>query len=224
MRNWAQLERKIHPRPALIAIGTLSVGLLAMALLASFVFGSEVPALGFLSPGQYRQTGGYDETQARLAAPIAVERQIPLLSLEEAQRFVDFQIPLPKQVPSNLVLAGGRVDSLSKSDDAGSLPTVVISYEDPSSPPTTNSGMFLQISDSALFGGYLVPESEKRTALVNGRKALYVSGSWLPGTEWDSDADVWMISWKDNKHTYVLSVSGLGLDLEEVIVIAESIE
>ncbi len=138
------------------------------------------------------------------------------MGLDEAQRRVPFKIPLPEWLPAGMTLKDAVVGT-GPSADRGKAPMSVVVGFGPAVEPQTSPrpGGFIQITEGRVSGGYAVEASKAQEVQIHGRGAVYASGT----NQRDG-----LLSWQDDKFTYVLSASGLGLSLEDLIRIAESIK
>lgn len=138
---------------------------------------------------------------------------IPRMSLAEAQQQVSFTIPLPSKVPHNLELKGASVRDNWVSVGYGPAT------------PQSGFGMGLEVYPGTGIGGsqYVFPNHAKQATTVNGNPAVCVEGSWNSLNQWKPNNDAIHLGWSDGTLSYRLGGSGLQLDCDEAVKIAESI-
>jgi hypothetical protein len=68
------------------------------------------------------------------------------------------------------------------------------------------------------------PEAAQQPATVNGQPALCVQGTVNAHGQWQTEADTDVLEWTAGDLSYHISHSGLGLDCETLLRVAESIE
>ncbi|NOK61696.1 MAG: hypothetical protein GFH27_549313n104 [Chloroflexi bacterium AL-W] len=141
--------------------------------------------------------------------------EIPMVSFAEAQQHVSFAIPLPSHLPDSMELKGARV---RHNDDSVSVvygPTT----------PQSGFGMGFSVQPGTGIGGsqYVFPEHAKQETTVNGNPAVCVEGAWSPLNQWQPNSDAIHLGWSDGTLSYHLGGSGLQLDCDEAVKIAESI-
>ncbi len=139
----------------------------------------------------------------------------PDLSLADAQRQVDFTIPVPASIPNGLSFGGALVESPH---------SVRLVMRD----QTAQRALGLWIRKAPTSGGSAFPLSSTQTTQVQGTTAVYVHGSYEdsgPGTaaRWNPTADDQELIWSHNGFAYDLTAHGLHLSLQGFIHIAESI-
>ncbi|NUM47247.1 MAG: hypothetical protein HUU38_21310 [Anaerolineales bacterium] len=182
--------------------------------------------------------------------PVPVEQELHRMSLEEAQALVPFPIPTLKLVPEGFILQGVVVgpgpqgtscDNIGNCTTAGSEVAVNLLYKSESmSEETADASLQLTIYLGTLVegSGYAVQKTDEQIVFVNGNEATYVRGGWIledgnaesldgqnlwEGLEWDNAADTGLLSWEDDNFTYVLDFYNLGLELNDLVAIAESL-
>ncbi len=142
---------------------------------------------------------------------------LPNLSLQEAQRQVDFAIPVPLALPSGLSFRGALVDTAR---------SVYISYRLVNG---ASGGLGLSITQGSPVGGPSVPATSVQPAVVDGEPAYYVAGDYEdagPGTtaHWNPSADSNQLTWRHNGLTFDLTSEGLHLSEAELIAVAETVQ
>lgn len=153
-----------------------------------------------------------------------------LLSISEIQELVPFDVRFPLHVPDGLMLIGGTVAET----DNGMQVSFEFHFADK---PFDSPELSLIIGPVAPF---LVPSSRGQEVVVNGLPATYVHGGWSDtghgdpetilgnkqdGLAWDDAINDAYLSWEgDDGLSYLLFAQGLGLELEDMLQIAESIE
>lgn len=138
--------------------------------------------------------------------------EIPLVAMSEAQHQVPFPISLPTRLPQGTTLRGVHV--------RGNW--VNVSYV--SHLNSNASGMGIEMAQGASFGSYIVPDSAKQSTTVGGHSATYVHGAWDQHMQWNDLADSGSLTWEAHGLSYKLTFSGLGLNHEDVVHVAESIQ
>jgi hypothetical protein len=140
----------------------------------------------------------------------------PSLSLADAQRQVEFHIPLPLALPAGLAYRGALVDSPH---------SVLVSYRRGDG---GIGGMGLAVRDDGAIGGSAVPSGSIQTVTVNGGVAYFVRGAYEnagPGTaaHWNPNADDAELTWQAAGLTFDLTAGSLHLSAADLIRIAESV-
>jgi hypothetical protein len=144
-------------------------------------------------------------------APRAEEREIPVVTLNQAQEQVSFTIPQPAWLPDGLALKGSHVNPPNWAQ-------VFYARAD-----GKDGGLGLEATRGARQGPYAFPNNARQTATVSGQPALYVHGAWTARGEWSDQADAGTLEWSAGGFSYHLSYSGLGLTRDELVRIAESV-
>lgn len=149
-----------------------------------------------------------------------------LLSLEVAQRQVDFVIPQPAWLPAGLVLQGVHVghgpgggQTLAEVQ-ASSPVQVELVYR---LHAQATAGLFVQVTAGPVAGGYTFPREHAQEALVDGAPAVYIAGAWDEHGAWVPTADYQALSWERDGLTFLLRTSELGLAQANLVRIAESL-
>ncbi len=139
-------------------------------------------------------------------APAVTARQIPQVTLEEAQAQVPFHIPVFTWLPPGLELGGAHV---SPPDWAH------IYYKPtPSSPYPSEAGIGLAVTRGEDPAQIDIDGTQRRgDIMVNGQPARYWAGESRGMLRWEADG-----------FSYTLTYSGLDLDREDVKRLAESLE
>ncbi len=145
------------------------------------------------------------------AAPRAEVREIPAVSLAEAQKQVSFNIPQPGWLPEGLTLKGAHVNPPGWAN-------VFHGRAD-----GREGGLGIEATQGTGKTNYVFPDSAKQPVAVNGQPAIYIHGAWNGQGQWNDNADAATLEWSANGFALHLSGSGLGLSRDEIIRIAESV-
>jgi hypothetical protein len=163
-------------------------------LAAAPLMASRTPPTGLCTPGA-----------------MVVGCRIEKVSVAEAQRRVAFPLRLPAWLPDGL---------RAENADVSSPRSVSVFLRNP------RSSAFLQLQQvqGLTGGGYAVDAARVQQVQVNGRPAAYAKGGWRTfGGAWDETINLAYLSWEADGVSYVLHDSGLGLDRQTLIRIAESL-
>ncbi len=144
------------------------------------------------------------------AAPRAEGREIPAVSLAEAQNQVAFQIPQPGWLPEGLTLKGAHVNPPNWAN-------VFYGRAD-----GKEGGLGIEVAQGTGKTNYVFPDSAKQPVTVDGQPAIYVHGAWNGQGQWNDNADAATVEWSSDGLALRLSCSALDLGRNEVIRIAES--
>jgi hypothetical protein len=145
-------------------------------------------------------------------APQAEVREIPALTLAEAQKQIAFNIPQPGWLPAGLILKGSHVNPPNWAN-------VFYGYAD-----GKEAGLGIQVAPSTGLPNYVFPESARQPVIVNGQPATYIHGAWNAQGQWNDNEDAAALEWSANGFAFHLSGSDLGLTREDLIRIAESVK
>lgn len=145
------------------------------------------------------------------AAPRAEVKEIPAISLAEAQKQVSFQIPQPGWLPEGLTLKGAHVNPPNWAN-------VFYGRAD-----GKEGGLGIEVAQGTGQTGYVFPDSAKQPVTVNGQPAIYIHGAWNGQGQWNDNEDAAALEWSANGFAFHLSCSGLGLSRDDVVRIAESL-
>jgi hypothetical protein len=137
-------------------------------------------------------------------------RRFAGLPLDEVQRRASFPVCAPTWLPDGLQVVGG---------DVGPNGSVAVRFA-PASGAASGGG--IQQIPGTPGGHYAAPAEHAEAVAVRGRPATFVRGTWEKDGRWHPEADAGLLSWEANGVTYVLMFSGLDLNREQVIRIAES--
>jgi hypothetical protein len=208
----------------IVSMVLLTLGLFASIPAARAAIGDMLQRFGLVLTNQASIEDSSSLQRSFDAVPLVVEQDVPLVSFATAQQQVPFTIPLPSWLPKDLELVGARVGEGPSSEEIEAPLAVVLSFQRKNATELYSSaGMFIQLYASELSGGYEIPSLESRNVLVNNQVAIYAEGAWTPDHQWNDEADVLILSWEDGRFTYVLSASGLGINIDQAVRIAESI-
>lgn len=150
--------------------------------------------------------------------------EIDAVPLEQAQAQVPFPIPRPMWLPEFLEFRHARVGTGPYTGAQTPPISVVLGFEPKEGfPELEDGGMFLQIYEGRISGGYAIPEQTAQQIEAGGQSFTFAQGAWRMGGGWNRDADAGLLTWRDEDFTYVIGYSGLGLDADDLIRIALSV-
>ncbi len=145
------------------------------------------------------------------AAPPAEVREMPAVTLSEAQKQIAFNIPQPGRLPEGLTLKGAHVNPPNWAN-------VFYGRAD-----GKEGGLGIEVAQRTGLPNYVFPDSAKQPVTVDGQPAIYVHGAWNGQGQWNDNADAATVEWSANGLVLRLSCSALGLGRDEVIRMAESV-
>jgi hypothetical protein len=216
-----EAPQKARRTPRLGAWQAFGAGLLAVALLALGLLATVPPVQAAFNARLQQRFGLVLIDPQAPPAPAAAQPvgsvppsglgRVDRVSVAEAQRVVAFPLRLPAWLPDGLQIEGASVSPSARS--------VSIFLHNPRSP------FFLQLQAvrGPAGGGYGVDAARVQQVQVNGRPAAYAKGGWRGPGAWDETINRAYLSWEADGMTYVLHDSGLGLDRQTLIRIAESL-
>ncbi|MPZ15909.1 MAG: hypothetical protein GEU73_16055 [Chloroflexi bacterium] len=143
-------------------------------------------------------------------------------TIEQVQAVINFPIPTPEWLPAPLVLREASDSPPPHAHPPGEeLQGVLLSY----GPADGREGSVLLYIWQGEGGGYEVAPWVVQEVQVNDRPATYAHGIWsdFRSQKWDESADFAVLAWQEDRFTYILRHSGLGLSRDDAIRIAESL-
>jgi hypothetical protein len=167
------------------------------------IFGIALLASGWFAAQQFLN---------QKAAPRAEVKEMPVVTLAEAQRQVSFKIPEPGWLPEGLTLKGAHVNPPNWA-------SVFYGRAD-----GKDGGLGIEIAQGAGKTNYVFPDSAKQPVTVNSQPAIYIHGAWNGQGQWNDGEDAAALEWSANGFALYLSGSGLGLSRDDMIRMAESVK
>lgn len=152
-----------------------------------------------------------------------------MIPLDDVQKQVPFHIPRPAWLPEGVEVIGGFKSAGAYGRSAGDNrpPPVVVKIVCGRPGQFPGANVMIDITHKHEGGGYGVDALGQENVSVNGQPAVYAHGSWqgeIGNMVWNRAHDSGMLTWQDGDFTYVISHYGLGLNREDVIRIAESLQ
>ena len=159
----------------------------------------------------------------------------PSLSLVEIQEQLPFRLLVPTWLPEGLDFVDRTISTYDPQSLEGSGVQVEISYSRTENFISTNGMLLFKVNDGPISAPPLLAASREQPVTVNGQSGYYVHGGWQsdgtgdPQTRygdllWDEEADDAYLTWTQDGVTYLLAAYNLGLGLDDLLQIAESIE
>jgi RNA polymerase sigma-70 factor (ECF subfamily) len=183
--------------------------------------------LVFINPERYNQEFPTQAIQ-EMVVPTVIGDSPSVHSLAELQQQSPVKVPLPEYLPEGLQFFGGKVSEVN-----GEM-TIGLEYRLAGQPLTVESPILsLEIGPTAPF---LVPDSHGQAVEVRGHPGTYFHGGWMDngqgdpstalrnGLMWDDTEDTAYLSWEEDGRPYLLFADELGLQLPDMLRIAESIQ
>jgi len=242
---WPQIEQKTA-RQAHKATGEIiavkrkqyALGLMiAILLISSLFFVPPVRAfaeniiqrmgIAFVDTDRFDPNTQIGKLEATIVSPS------PSLSEAEIRQQITFTLRLPTWVPEDLIYVHRSISTYDPQTWEGSGKKVSIEYRRTAN-YTVGSGMLmLHANDGPISAPPLLAETREQPVNVNGQSGIYVHGGWqddgrgdpnirLGTLQWDDQADDAYLTWAQDGVTYLLEAHNLGLELEDLQHIAES--
>jgi hypothetical protein len=227
--NGAAINRKKQ-----VAFGVL----LALILIGSLFFVPAVRAfaediiqrmgIAFVDTTQFDQN-----TQMVKVEATEVFNPSPSLSEKEIRQQISFPLLLPTWLPDGLTYVHRSISEYDPLTSEGSGRKVTIEYSRNSNFNPVNGLLFLNANDGPITAPPLLAEGRENPVTVNGQAGFYIHGGWQddgrgdPNTKlgnllWDDQADDAYLTWTQDGVTYLLEAHNLGLELNDLQRIAES--
>lgn len=156
------------------------------------------------------------------------------LTVEQVRGQIDFDVKLPTWLPqefahSRVSLTGDPMPD----DDYGNK--LGIHYSQVAAPGLGDGVLSMHASEGLLSAPPLLPQAAEQAVTVRGVSGAYVHGGWQDdGTGdpniatgnllWDAQADDAYLTWVEDGVTYLLEAHNLGLELGDLMKMAESLE
>ena len=153
----------------------------------------------------------------------------PTLTIQEFQERITFPLLTPTWLPEGLPYIYRSMQDMQSGQ------VVDIQYCRTQDLAIQNGCVILHAGYKAQNASPLLAESKEQTVEINGQPGIYVHGGWEdngkgdPNTRlgnllWDDQADNAYLTWMQNDVTYLLEAHNLGLGLDEMKRIAESMQ
>jgi hypothetical protein len=157
----------------------------------------------------------------------------PSLSMEEIHQRISFNLMLPAWLPDGLAYVYRDIREYDPAGTAGSGQKVSITYARKEDLDPESGLLRLVAGDGPFNSPPLLAGSREQPVTVNGAPGIYVHGSWQddgrgdPDTKlgsllWDDEADAAYLTWTQEGVTYLLEAHHLGLVLDDLLRIADS--
>ncbi len=153
------------------------------------------------------------------------------LNIDEIKNQAPFEVLAPRWLPDNLVFGGGQIEKLAEGTQIE-----LWFYPEGQSPDQDSSYLLIRIGPGS---PYLVPANREQQIDMNGNAASYIHGGWDdegrgdPSTalgngsnklRWNDEIDDAYLTWKQGGQPYLMFAHELGLRLNEMKKIAESMK
>jgi hypothetical protein len=178
--------------------------------------------------GPNSQTGQAEPTQLAVTPPLS-------MSVKEVQAQISFPLLLPTWLPEGLTYIRRDVKRYQTADCRDCGRQVNITYATTPGFDYNQELLYFHANAGPGYGGPLLAETTEQTVTVNGQSGFYVHGGWqgdgqgdpkirIGNYKWDDQADDAYLTWMQDGVTYLLQGHNLGLKLEEMLRIAESMK
>ncbi len=178
-------------------------------------------------------TSQYEDTTVQSAADVIRVTPSPSLTLAEIRERVNFSLLVPTWLPDDLTYIHRSVHEYNPSELEGSGQQVDIEYWRTANFDFQNGVLSLRANDGPIGAPPLLAESREQPVTINGLPGIYVHGGWQddgrgdPNTkmgilQWDDQADDAYLTWTQDGVTYLLEAHNLGLELNDLLRIAET--
>jgi hypothetical protein len=213
-------QRAVRARYRLVVLAILGISLVAATPPAQALVRTLWHELGLVFTSEETQANDERAMRVILEPTVIPDRPSPL-GIEEIQAQVPFHVRVPEWLPEGLQLHVGTVSIT----DAGTQAR--LSFRAPTATSERDPARLdLVIGPVA---PYLVPSSREQAVEINGVRAIYVHGGWAAGDSpdtqlvWDDAEDDAFLTWEEDDLPYLLFAHGLGLELPDMLRIAESL-
>jgi len=153
--------------------------------------------------------------------------------MEEVRQRIAFDLCVPAWLPDGLAYVYRDIREYDPAGTAGSGQKVSITYARTEDLDPESGLLRLSAGDGPFNSPPLLAASREQPVTVNGASGIYVHGSWQddgrgdPDTKlgsllWDDEADDAYLTWTQEGVTYLLEAHHLGLGLEYLLRIADS--
>ena len=212
---------------ALLLIGSLFFVPAARAFVEDII---QRMGIAFVDTGRFDQN-----TQVLKVEATEISNRSPSLSIEEVRAQIGFSLLLPTWLPDGLIYIHRSISEYDPQSWEGSGKKPSIEYGRTADFDSGNGLLFLHANDGPIGAPPLLAESREQLVTVNGQPGFYVHGGWQddgrgdPNTkigilQWDDQADDAYLTWIQDGVTYLLEAHNLGVDLEVLLRIAESMK
>jgi hypothetical protein len=213
--------------------------MLALLLIGSLFF---VPAARAFAEDIIQRMGiAFVDTEQYEEAPVQMPAEMirvtppPSLSVDEIREQVSFSLLVPTWLPDGLIYIHRSVHEYDPRESEGSGQQVSIEYGRTADFDFQGGVLSFRANDGPISAPPLLAESREQLVTVNGQPGFYVHGGWQddgrgdPNTkigilQWDDQADDAYLTWIQDGVTYLLEAHNLGVDLEVLLRIAESMK
>jgi len=247
---WPTIEVKINHRHSTNRTGRLMVvshrrfayGLLGVLIIASLLFmvpparaavESIVQRMGIFF-ADTSQFGSNAET-GHANVQIIPGTRPPSLSIPEVQAQISFPLLLPTWLPEGLTNVDQDVDHYDIGNCQGCGRQVIIEFSKTANFDPKDGNLLYHANQIPAYGGPLLAETTQQAINVNGQSGLYVHGGWqddgrgdpkirIGNLLWDDQIDAAYLTWTQDGVAYLIEAHHLGLKLEDMLRIAETIK
>ncbi len=158
----------------------------------------------------------------------------PALTVEEARGRIGFDVRLPTWLPEEFAHTRVSITENSMPDDAYG-PKLGIEYSQVAAPGPGDGILVMHASEGLLSAPPVLASAAEEAVSVRGLPGVYVHGGWqddgtgdpsirMGSLLWDERADDAYLTWEEDGVTYLLEAHNLGLQFEELLRVAESLE
>lgn len=155
------------------------------------------------------------------------------LTIQQAEEQINFVMMLPTWLPEKLTFTSIGISEYDLQGWEGSGKKLSITYSASDSFDPAGGIVNLYANDGPINAPPLLAETSQQLVNVNGQPGYYVHGGWqdngmgdpeirLGNLLWDDQTDDAYLTWEQNGVTYLLEVHNLGLELDDLLRIAES--
>lgn len=219
LHHWLWAYMRVRPVRRLLAGAALVAMVLALLLAGPgtrAALRNVLYNLAFVSPTSIAAT------PVAVVAPRLPGKPTEPMTLAEIRNHAPFAVRTPGWLPRDLRFTGGHVDegvvSLVYHPRAGEV--------SPGSP-----ALLLLLSQDELAAPLLLPDDQQVWTQVHGEPAIYLHGGWqgqrsgdaIHSLRWNPTQDAAWLTWEETGIIHFLQADGLGLGMEEMLRIAESL-
>ncbi|MEZ4860606.1 MAG: hypothetical protein R3C14_04840 [Caldilineaceae bacterium] len=235
-RWWASMSRKFMVPNGPVARRMVAVGIALLLLVMSLLTTPTARATlwDWLYGFGLLHENAISGRSLPLARPTLLPETPASLSLATVQAEAPFAFQPPRYLPIGLRFTGGFVD---KTTDGLQVTLAYHLTEPPAAGYAPDVPLlFIVISEGSLPNRPLIAEGEQRPVPIGTELGFYSHGNWNstePITQsseatgplfWDSTLDAAWLTWQAHKLNYLLYAQGLGLDAEQMVQIALSMQ
>lgn len=187
--------------------------------------------LAFVDTSLFNTNTGETEPSNREVLEVTKVAPPRRLNIEEINEQAPFEVLTPQWLPDNLVFVGGQIEKLAEGTQVE-----LWFYPEGQSPDQDSSYLLIRIGPGSPF---LVPANREQHIDINGNPASYIHGGWDdegrgdPSTAlgngsnkmlWNDEIDDAYLTGKLGGQPYLMFAHELGLRLDEMKKIAESMK